>query len=158
MQDGHALLGRTAWVSLSLATTLNAGCAGWLSKPEPPDVVLTEVRLVKLSLTEPEFDFELWLDNPNQFTLRVRSVEFTVAVRGRNLARGRSDRAFEIPANGSSSVAIRVTGDVEGILQELYELSTGNGTDLGYQMHGTVRLDQWPFPVPFRVRGDLLTG
>jgi len=132
-----------------------AGCAGWPIKPETPYIALTDVRLAKLSLTHPELELRLLLENPNGFALEVKGLDFVVAFAGRDFANGHADEGFVIPERGTIPVKILVVAKTKEVLERLGELVDPE-PDLSYVMRGRIQLARWPLPIPFQVRGHLL--
>lgn len=142
-------------MSLGIAIFALVGCASWPLKPEAPHVGLTDVRLAKLSLTHPELELELLIENPNGFDLEVSSLDFVVAFGGRDFAHGNSAQGFLIPARGATEVNVTVVAETGQVLEHLRELIAPE-PDLTYAMRGRIQLARWPVPLPFKVSGTLL--
>lgn len=127
------LLGLTLWL---------AGCSTWMSgRFEDPDVVLTDVEIVKARLLEQEFLLQFRIDNPNDDSLPVRGLVYRVWLNDIPLASGETSAWATIPANG----------------QAYYEIPVH--TNLWRHMKHVVRLLERPAePIRYRLEGELKTG
>ncbi len=67
---------------------------------EDPDVKLLKVEVVKARLLEQEFVMRFRIDNPNDFSLPVRGLQYTVQLNDIQLAEGESGQWFTVPAHG----------------------------------------------------------
>ena len=139
-----------------LASLLLPACASLPSvKPEPPRVSVAGVRPLNLSLTRQRLEFRLRVENPNDYDLPLRSLDFTARLAGEKIADGRSDERVTIPANGEAIVEVDVVAGVGKLVGRLRDMIERRDLDLDYGVTGHVRLDNWPTRIPFDVDGVL---
>ena len=86
-------------VMLSLLSGM-AGCSTWFSGDfKDPTVNLTKVDIVKARLLEQQFMLRFRIDNPNDHSLPVRGLIYTVHLNDVELASGESSGWLTVPAN-----------------------------------------------------------
>jgi LEA14-like dessication related protein len=125
-----------------LTALLAAGCA--LSpKLEAPILSVVSVQLTSGTLWEQHLKVHMRVDNPNDRTLPVKSLEYTLAVEGQPFASGVSDSSFVVPALGETEFDMSMTTNVAGTLVKLL----GRGPDalgqsVAYRLTGKVSLAQ----------------
>jgi len=128
-------------VLLSLLSGL-AGCSTWFSSDfKDPRVQLKNVEIIKARLLEQQFMLRFRIDNPNERSLPVRGLVYTVHLNDIELASGESSGWATVPANGF----------------EYYEVPIH--TNLWRHMKYVVRLLEKPDrPIAYRLDGELKTG
>lgn len=128
-------------VLLSLLSGL-AGCSTWFSSDfQDPRVQLKNVEIIKARLLEQQFMLRFRIDNPNEQSLPVRGLVYTVHLNDVELASGESSGWATVPAHGF----------------EYYEVPIH--TNLWRHMKYVVRLLEKPDrPIAYRLDGELKTG
>jgi len=126
---------------LSLLVGLS-GCSTWLGGDfKEPRVQLAKVDIVKARLLEQQFMLRFRIDNPNDHSLPVRGLVYTVHLNDIELANGESSGWLTVPANGFSYYEVPVY------------------TNLWRHMKYIVRLLEKPdSPIAYRLDGDLKIG
>ncbi|WP_263138878.1 LEA type 2 family protein [Pseudomonas sp. RIT-PI-AD] len=119
-----------------------SGCSTWFTGDfVEPDVRLLKVEVVKARLVEQEFLLRFRVDNPNDVSLPVRGLVYTVYLNDVKLASGESDAWFTVPANGRHVFDVPVH------------------TNLWRHMRYIVKLLERPDePVQYRLQGEIRTG
>lgn len=130
-----------AAIVLGLMSAL-AGCSTWFSADfEDPQVQLTKVEIIKARLLEQQFLLRFRVDNPNERSLPVRGLVYTVHLNDIELASGESSGWLTVPAHS----------------HEYYEIPVQ--TNLWRHMKYIVRLLEKPDkPIAYRLDGQLKTG
>lgn len=109
-----------------------AGCAGLFF--EEPAVTLKEIHVHQLSLTDASLTFVAEIRNPNGYELRLKSLDYTVHISGREAGGGSLQKEIPVSASSSAPVEIPVTarfGSLGGIVK-LYV----TGQKLPYRIEG----------------------
>lgn len=132
-----------------------AGCSSLVERivPEPPDVTLVGVELVKASLLQQTFNLTLNLKNPNDQSLSIQDTQFSAIINGEEFASGITKTPINLPAYGESEVAVRVNSGLMKVLENLGRLSTSDG--LNYRLEGSVKVAGIPVRIPFSRDGTL---
>lgn len=146
------------WLALLLGLTmlhLSACAALAPSKPEPPDVRITGVRPLNLSLTQQRLEFTLDVSNPNGFDLPVQELDFVAKLAGEKLAKGRSTEGVTVPANGNAELKVEVSAGITRMFDTFRGMLDAGSIELDYGVTGTVKLANWPSRIPFNVEGLL---
>jgi len=141
-----------------LALLVLAGCAS-LSTLEPPEVRVTSLELLEPAQgsLEQRFAVGLRLINPNNRALTVDGLDFDLDLNGRRLARGVTNRAFELPRLGEAETSIIVTTSLFDLLRQALEIgSRADMAGMDYELRGRVHLGSgFVRTVPFSHRGTL---
>lgn len=123
---------RKANRSILLGALLLAGCAGLFF--EEPVITLKEIHVRQLSLNDASLVFVAEIRNPNGYELRLKSLDYTVHLGGREAGSGSLEREVSVPASSSAPVEIPVTarfGSLGGVVK-LYV----TGRELPYRIEG----------------------
>lgn len=73
------------------------GCASWLMKGEPPEVLVRNITPLEATAFEQRLQVDLRIRNPNDIDLLVTGIDFTLILNGKRLARGLGHTAITIP-------------------------------------------------------------
>lgn len=127
---------------LLLGSSSLSGCATWLGSGfKDPDVQLLHVEVVRARLLEQEFNLHFRVANPNDVSLPVRGLVYTVFLNDVKLASGESATWFTVPANGREDFTVPVH------------------TNLWRHMKYIVKLLEKPDqPIRYRLEGEVKTG
>lgn len=157
MRLSAALPARLAWI-WALPLLGLTGCASLAPKLEPPKLTVVGVELVSGDLLQQRFKARMRVDNPNDRSVKVRSISYTLTLGGEELGRGLSAAAFDIPASGSADFDMNVTADLAGTVLRLMDRARGKGLPdaLTYRLRGEVKLAQGlARTIPFDETGTL---
>ena len=119
-----------------------SGCVSWFdSGDKDPDIRLVRVELVQAKLLEQRFKLHFIVDNPNESTLTVRGLSYTVYLGTIKLTEGEREHWFSVEPNSQADFVIPVR------------------TNLWPQVRPLVKLLETPDqPIPYRFEGTLETG
>jgi LEA14-like dessication related protein len=119
-----------------------------------PTIELKKVRIIGVDQKTFSLEGTLEINNPNDLSSRFSGYQYRFDVEGQRLASGESDRAFEVPAQGTFSLVVPATIQLEA-LQDLSQKEPFN-RDLSYLLSGKVYLNSWfgKMPLPFSFEGS----
>ena len=120
-----------------LLALLLTGCAAL--RPEPPEVQLAGLTISDLSLSHANFLATLSVYNPNSTPLDIEGLEFALSLADLRVAKGKSAKAFSIPAEQTGSAPLRLSASYFDLFR------------LAQKLKG---LDE----VPFRIDGEVRIG
>lgn len=144
----------TRTIAIVMAVTWVAGCSSLPRQLAPPQVQLTELRLLQASFDGQRFAVSLVVDNPNPVPIPVRSLEFDVRLAGEGLLDGQSFSPFTLPARGRSSVDVEVFSNLVSSVSRLLTYVQGPANGLEYEVYGEIALDvRLREPIGFYGRG-----
>ena len=129
---------RGALAILTFAAVLLGGCAALQPEIKEPTYKLDSVELLQLGLTEQRFRLTLLVDNPNNRALPVRELRYSVDLEGIQLADGKSEERFTLPANTELPVHLEVRTRLLQSLPELMQKMDGSTRQLAYELRGEV--------------------
>ena len=137
--DSRAQITKT--IALVMILMLS-GCASWFgSADKDPDVQLVKVELVQAKMLEQRFKLHFRVDNPNDSTLTVRGLSYTVYLGTIKLTEGEHEHWFSVEPNSHATFVIPVR------------------TNLWPHVRPLVKLLESPDrPIPYRFEGILETG
>ena len=136
---------------LVLAAALS-GCALLVPKLQTPKLSIVNVQVLKATVFEQQLRVRMHVENPNDRSLPIRGLSYTVYLGGQQFATGASDAGFVVPAFGSADFNMDVDANAAGALFTLLDRPRGEGVD--YLMKGKVELTHgWLRSIPFEERG-----
>jgi len=136
-----------------LAAGLLGGCSLFVPKLEAPSLSIVNVELLKSGLWEQHLKVRMRVQNPNDRTLPVKGISYTIDLSGQPFASGESGASFVIPAKGEAEFDMSVTANMAGALFKL--LSRGDSSaGIDYRIAGKVSLSEGLLrTVPFDQHG-----
>ena len=99
------------------------GCATWLMKGEPPEVLVTNVTPLDATIFEQRLRVDLRVRNPNDFDYHLTGIDFTLNLNGKRLARGLAGKELTIPRLGDAVMTIDTTTSTLDIVRQLFQFS-----------------------------------
>lgn len=136
---------------LVLAVALS-GCALLVPKLQTPNLSIVNVEVLKASVFEQHLRVRMHVENPNDRSLPIRGLSYTVYLGGQEFATGVSDAGFVVPALGTADFNMDVDANAAGALFTILDRPRGEGVD--YLMKGKVELSRgWLRSIPFEERG-----
>ena len=136
------------------AALLSASCA-LAPKLEAPQLSIADVQVQSSDLWEQHLKVRLHVHNPNDRSLPIKALEYTVEVEGQQFASGASAAAFTVPPLGDSEFDMNVTTNLAGVVLKLLARGSGPGSEeVGYRLVGKVSLSEgFLRSVPFDQKG-----
>ncbi len=147
---GRSGLPRALLIATALSLlALIAGCATMGGLANPPRVSLAGLRLAEMGLMEQRYAASLRIQNPNDASLSVRGMEYTIYLNDRKFADGVSDRQFSVPAYGEKLIEVNLTSTVLRVFEQFKNLSNGEPQAFRYRIAGSLSLAGLRSSVPF---------
>ncbi len=140
------------------ALLLSAGCARFGARLEPPQLSVVGVEIARGDLFEQRFKARMRVQNPNDRSIAVRGVSYTLQIGGEELGRGLSGSSFTVPALGEAEFDMFVTMNLAGTLMRLLERARSDGLpdSLSYRLRGEVKLAEGLVrTIPFDEKGSV---
>ncbi len=128
---------------------LMAACVTTGGLANPPRVSLAGLRLAEVNLMEQRYAARLRIQNPNDASLSVRGMEYTIYLNDRKFADGVSDRQFSVPAYGEKLIEVNLTSTVLRVFDQLKDLSNGDSQVFRYRIAGSLSLGGLRSSIPF---------
>lgn len=96
-------------ITLTIALMFLNGCATWVGGNfKQPDIQLVNIELVQAKLLEQQFKLHFRVDNPNDSSLPLKDMKYSVQLNGIPLAQGKQRVWVTVPANGHSYFELTV--------------------------------------------------
>jgi LEA14-like dessication related protein len=142
------------WLLLPLFTAWTAACSLLAPHFERPILTVVGIELVGGNLLQQNFLVKFNVQNPNDRALPVTSLHAELNVLGERVASGIVDRAFVVPAHGSSQFDMTIGANLALVLFKLKASADKRSDDIDYELTGAANIDL-PFlrEVPFQQRG-----
>ncbi len=132
---------------------LSCGCA-LAPKFTTPTLTIVGVRLEGSDLLAQHLKVRVHVQNPNDRTLPVKGIEYTLDVDGQPFATGDSAASFVVPALGEAEFDMNVTTNVAGTLVRLLARGPDAPGSVPYRLSGKISLSQgWLQSIPFEQHG-----
>lgn len=139
-------------LSLLLVAVALSGCALIVPRLQTPRLSIVDIQVRKANLLEQDLRVRMRVDNPNDRSLPIKGLSYTVFLGGQEFATGVSDASFIVPALGTAEFDMDVTANAAGALFAILGKPRGQGID--YHMKGRVELTHgWLRSVPFEESG-----
>ena len=139
------------WPALLLAALPLSACSAFPA--HHPEVQLLSIQPESVGLAAQTFLLSLKVSNPNDSALHAKAGEARLYVQDRQVAYGLLDKPVDVPAYGSATVNIPVTGNLLPLLGNLGRVSAGAG--LPYAVKGYLVTGLFDMQIPFTVTGAL---
>jgi LEA14-like dessication related protein len=139
-------------VPLLLLAIALSGCAMFVPRLETPRLSIVDLEVRKANLMEQQLQVRVRVENPNDRSLPIEGLSYTVYLGGQEFANGVSDASFVVPALGTAEFNMDVTANAAGALFAILGKPRGQGID--YRMEGRVHLSHgWLRSIPFEQSG-----
>jgi len=139
-------------VPLLLLAVALSGCALFVPKLQTPRLSIVDVEVLRANFMEQQLRVRMRVENPNDRTLPIKGLSYTVYLGGQEFATGVSDASFVVPALGTAEFNMDVTANAAGALFAILSKPRGQGID--YHMKGRVELTHgWLRSIPFEESG-----
>lgn len=142
-------------VSLLLLAIALSGCALFVPKLQTPQLAIVDIQVIKANFLQQRLRVRMRVQNPNDRTLPIQGLSYTVYLGGQEFATGVSDASFVVPALGNAEFNMDVTANAAGALFAVLSKPHGQGID--YRMKGRVELSHgWLHSIPFEQSGSFI--
>lgn len=149
-----ALRARRFPLLLLLALALSS-CALLVPKLQTPRLSIVNIEVRKASFVEQQLRVRVRVENPNDRSLPVQGLSYTLYISGQAFATGASDASFVVPALGNAEFDMDVTANAAGALFTI--LAKPPGQSIDYRMKGRVELSRgWLRSIPFEQSGSFV--
>lgn len=135
-----------------LALCLSAACATHF---EMPQLSVVSVQLASATVWEQHLKVRVHVRNPNDRSLPIKGLDYSLELMGEKAATGQSDASFVVPALGEAEFDMSVTTNMAGALLQLAARgSSALAQEVPYRLTGKVELSEgWLRSIPFDQRG-----
>jgi LEA14-like dessication related protein len=143
------------FVAILLAAWALAGCSAFAPKLQSPHLSIVNVEILSSTFWEQRLRVHIRVENPNDRSLPVSALSYSIEVAGQELAHGAANDSFVVPALGESEFATDVSANMASALVAL----VGRGRDgannsIDYRILGKVTLaDGFVRSIPFEHQG-----
>jgi LEA14-like dessication related protein len=122
---------------------------------EKPTFTLKEIEIKRISFQEIDFLFGIEVQNPNQFDLKLRALEYTVYLSDQEVGKGRLEKEITIVKAASTLVPVPLQTNLKSLGNPL-ALILG-GKDLRYKIEGAaiIKASMGSTTVPFSKSGEI---
>lgn len=147
----HSLMKRLPVIFFALTLSLMSACTHVTRETIPPKVKLVGLVLQEAQLFEQRYQLTLRLQNPNEYRIKVRGIDFNVDLNGDSFAQGVTNDSVTLPAYGETTAKVSVSSNILTLMRQLSE----NNNDISYRIYGRIKLDNIPMPISFESEGRL---
>lgn len=138
MNDLSTALRRAALLLAALAL----GACAWLNPLQAPTVDVTGLYPLPPVAGEQRVRVNLRLQNPNDRELKLKGLQFALALRGNDVLSGVSNQHTVLPALGEARMQVDVSLSLLGGLGLFRELLASPVEPLDYALKGRLYLDE----------------
>ncbi len=128
-----------------------SGCA-LVPRLQTPRFSIVDIEVHRASFLEQQLRVRVRVENPNDRSLPVQGISYTIDVGGQQFATGASDASFVVPALGTAEFNMDITANAAGALFAI--LGKPRGQAIEYHMKGRVEFSRgWLRSIPFAESG-----
>lgn len=122
---------------------------------EKPTFTLKEIEIKRISFQEIDFLLGIEVQNPNQFDLKLRALEYTVYLSDQEVGKGHLEKEITIVKAASTLVPVPLQTNLKSLGNPL-ALILG-GKDLRYKIEGAaiIKASMGSTTVPFSKSGEI---
>jgi len=143
------------FLQLLLLAVALCGCTLLVPKLQTPRLAIVDVEVIKANFLEQRLRVRMRVENPNDRSLPIKGLSYTVYLGGQEFATGVSDASFIVPALGTAEFNMDVTANAAGAIFAVLSKPRGQGID--YRMRGRVQLTHgWLRSIPFEQSGSFI--
>ena len=143
------------FLQLLLLAVALCGCTLLVPKLQTPRLAIVDVEVIKANFLQQRLRVRMRVENPNDRTLPIKGLSYTVYLGGQEFATGVSDASFIVPALGTAEFNMDVTANAAGAVFAVLSKPRGQGID--YRMRGRVELTHgWLRSIPFEQSGSFV--
>jgi len=140
-------------IAAAATVALLGGCA-LAPKLTTPQLTIVGVKLEGSDLLAQRLKVRVHVQNPNDRSLPVKGIDYTLDVDGQPFASGESAGSFVVPALGEAEFDMNVTTNMAGTLVRLLARSSEARASVPYRLSGKIALSQgWLQSIPFEQHG-----
>lgn len=138
---------------LVLSAAFLEGCT-LLGKIDQPKVSLNDVAVKNVTGSGATIVFDLKVDNPNPFPLKVDALDYNLELGGKPFSKGLIDTPTKVEAKQSTVVQVPVPIKYSDLFSSLMDF-VGAGSQ-PYRIYGKAKVSY--FNIPFNHTGELKLG
>jgi LEA14-like dessication related protein len=138
---------------LGSCSTLNLNS---MIKPEPPQIKVASLKIVKSDWPKQHFKLKLHVKNTNAFPLSFASMNFQLYLNKKQFTTGKSNPDVTLPAFGEQFLTINIISDLMEIFDSWKDWKQVlKERQLNYKIVGNVTIWKGTPQIPFEHRGQM---
>lgn len=128
-------------------------CLSWFL--EKPTFALKELEIKRLSFKEIDLLLGIEVQNPNNFELKLRALEYTIYLNDQAVGQGRLEKEIKIAKSSSTMVPMPLQIDLKNLSNPLELILAGK--DWRYKIEGAavIKASLGSATVPFSKSGEI---
>jgi LEA14-like dessication related protein len=131
------------------------GACAMMQPLESPQVTLSDLRILDVTLFEQTYGLTLRVQNPNPVALPITGMSFRLDINDAELGRGVSDRAVTVPAYGEAVLEIKLVSNLARVIDQIRSFESGQAQGLHYRLAGGIHVADRMGTLPFDYRGEI---
>jgi LEA14-like dessication related protein len=146
--------GMTGLRAIAVAVALTGGGCALAPKLTTPQLTIVGVRVEGSDLLAQHLRVRVHVQNPNDRSLPIKGIEYTLDVDGQPFATGDSAASFVVPALGEAEFDMNVTTNAAGTLVRLLARGPDALASVPYRLTGKISLSAgWLQSIRFEQHG-----
>lgn len=137
----NKIIMRTALLSLIL---LLPACSSLrVDDFRDPSIHLVKVEVVRAKLLEQKFNLFFRVENPNNFSLDIEDLSYSVYLNEIKLASGQSNISYTLEANSNTYIKVPVRTNLWRNLKQVIKMLKNPNDPIRYRLEGQVEAGSW---------------
>jgi len=108
-----------------------------------PSIHLVKVEVVRAKLLEQKFNLFFRVENPNNFSLDIEDLNYSVYLNEVKLASGQSPLSHTLAANSNTTIKVPVRTNLWRNLKQVIKMLKNPNQAISYRLEGQVEAGSW---------------
>jgi LEA14-like dessication related protein len=131
-------------IALLIPVLLLSACSSMLvGEFRDPSIHLVKVEVVRAKLLEQKFNLYFRVENPNDFSLDIEDLGYSVYLNEIKLAEGQSSISYNFPARSSTTIKVPVRTNLWRNLKQVIKMLKNPNDPIRYRLEGQVEAGSW---------------
>lgn len=149
----------TRLVLLSMTLLLSACSSLICNDFRDPSFHLSRVEVVRAKVLEQRFNLFFSIENPNNFSLDIQDLNYSVYLNEIKLASGQSSMSHTLAPKSTSEIKVPVRTNLWRNLKQVIQMLKNPNEPITYRLEGQVEVGSWfGRSVELQRSGELIPG
>jgi LEA14-like dessication related protein len=145
----------SAFTLLIFLLTMLSGCASLQPQEDRVRVTIADLRPLASTFMEQRYLVKIRLQNRSREALIIEGMSFDLDLNGRRFASGVSSQKTSIPGFSESTLEVKLSSTVFGLIRQISELQNRQDGSFDYEIKGSLSIPDSLFAIPFSDKGEI---
>lgn len=108
-----------------------------------PSIHLLKVEVVRAKLLEQKFNLFFRIENPNNFSLDIEDLNYSLYLNEVKLASGQTSLSYTLAANSNTTIKVPVRTNLWRNLKQVIKMLKNPDQPISYRLEGQIEAGSW---------------